>query len=237
MQAGLAYTYIHAGARKVDGNPHDPLSPDVKSRLQADVDVLYSEFVSLVAKRRKCSPESIRATEAAVFRGQDAVNIGLADAVGTLQQAHDRLAASLQKQTMRSPFFITATSEASMSTDIASSPEHAPADVPGTETLDAETLMAKAEANLSARLSALSDIAAQARRLGIEVDPVKALREGVLPDALRQQVLQQAAERDNAASTIAAHPLSSESQPVQSGKSSKLAQAVKSLCPQEKHHA
>lgn len=121
-----------------------------------------------------------------------------------------------------------------MSTVPSSETTSAPVNLPDAERPDADALIAKAEASLCARFSTLSDIATQAGRLGIEVDPIKALREGVLPDALRQQVLQQAAERDNAASTIADHPIE---QSAQSGKSGKLAQAVKSLCPQEKRHA
>lgn len=86
-QAGLAWTFVHAGACKVDGNPHQPLSDSARASLQADVDSLYGRFVDLVAECRKTSPGVIRATEATVYRGNQAVTAGLADKVGTLRVA------------------------------------------------------------------------------------------------------------------------------------------------------
>jgi capsid assembly protease len=59
-QAGLAWTFIHAGASKVDGNPHQPLSDTARASLQSDVDGLYGRFVDLVAKCRKKSPDANR---------------------------------------------------------------------------------------------------------------------------------------------------------------------------------
>lgn len=169
-QAGLVYTFIHAGMHKVDGNPHEPLPASVREREQADVDAMHSQFVALVAARRKCSPDAVRATEAAIFRGQDAVNAGFADSVGTLQQTHAAFCAAL---------------------DASTDPE-----IPIPLVPDAVPTRAAIEMEICTRLDALSDIAAQAQRLGIEVDPVKALREGISPDTLTQHVLREAAARD-----------------------------------------
>jgi signal peptide peptidase SppA len=180
-QAGLSYTYIHAGARKVDANPHEPLSGDARGALQADVDALHAEFVSLVAARRQCAEASIRATEARVYRGMDAVNIGLADAVGTLQQTHDQLALMLHSGSKSS--FIRGLS---MNTQ-----EKAEMAVPDTAALEKE-----AEAKVCERMSALVSIAAQAKRLGIEINPVEAMKNGISPEALREKVLREAAECD-----------------------------------------
>ena len=47
--AGLKWTLIHAGARKTDGNPHEPLSPRATADIQTDVDALYDELVAVVA--------------------------------------------------------------------------------------------------------------------------------------------------------------------------------------------
>ena len=49
----------------------------------------------------------------------------------------------------------------------------------------------------------LTEVAAQAKRLGISVDPAQALARGVTPDALRKTVLGQAAERDAAQDIVA----------------------------------
>ena len=56
--AGLKWTLIHAGARKTDGNPHEPLSPRVTAEIQADVDHLYDHLVALVAANRGLSADS-----------------------------------------------------------------------------------------------------------------------------------------------------------------------------------
>jgi|AMFO01.1.fsa_nt_gi Periplasmic serine proteases (ClpP class) len=93
---GRKYTLIHAGAKKVDGNPHIPLTPDARADIQADVDDLYARLVAWVARARGMSPEVIAATEAAIFRGQNAVAAGLADGIATLDGAHAALVATLE---------------------------------------------------------------------------------------------------------------------------------------------
>lgn len=95
---GLAWTYIHAGAHKVDGNPHAPLDKDVLARIQADVDGLYSMFVDHVAGARGLSADVVRATEAAIYRGSDAIKARLADKLGTMSEALDAMAARLPSQ-------------------------------------------------------------------------------------------------------------------------------------------
>ena len=65
--------------------------------------------------------------------------------------------------------------------------------------LDEAAITAKVEQRLRQQLAELSEVAAQAQRLGVAVDPAQALARGITPDALRQSVLKQAAERDIAA--------------------------------------
>ena len=85
-ERGVKPTLIHAGARKVDGNPYQPLTDDVKGELKAEIDRFYDLFVASVAKGRKgLSEEAIRATEARTYIGADAVAVGLADAVGSFE--------------------------------------------------------------------------------------------------------------------------------------------------------
>lgn len=85
---GITPTLIHAGAHKVDGNPYAPLTGDVRADIQAEIDRFYQLFVEAVAAGRKgLSPEAVRATEARVFMGADAVKLGLADEVGTFETA------------------------------------------------------------------------------------------------------------------------------------------------------
>src|SRR5690606_12857618 len=53
--AGLKWTLIHAGRKKVDGNPHEPLSAEAFANIQADVDALHAELVGLIARNRHMS--------------------------------------------------------------------------------------------------------------------------------------------------------------------------------------
>ena len=84
---GYAYSYVHAGARKVEGNRHAPLSREVRARLQAEVDKVRALFVRQVARDRGLSTAQVAGTEAGVFFGAEAVAQGFADEVGTLSQA------------------------------------------------------------------------------------------------------------------------------------------------------
>ncbi|HMQ94382.1 S49 family peptidase [Amaricoccus sp.] len=93
--AGQKWTLIHAGARKVDGNSHEPLSDRALTAIQADVDALHAELCALVAHNRRLTPETVRGSEAAIWRGPRGMAAGFADRIGTLDQALADLAASL----------------------------------------------------------------------------------------------------------------------------------------------
>ncbi|MBW6524428.1 S49 family peptidase [Sphingomonas sp. RHCKR47] len=80
-QAGVKVTLIHAGAHKADGNPFEALPDAVRASIQTDIDHAYGRFVDHVATARGMSADAVRATEARVYRGQEAVNAGLADKV------------------------------------------------------------------------------------------------------------------------------------------------------------
>ena len=83
-QQGYRYTPITAGDHKNDFSPHEKLGPEAHARLQAEVDRLYAMFVDHVAVMRKLDTDAVRATEAGIYFGTDAVTAGLADAVGSL---------------------------------------------------------------------------------------------------------------------------------------------------------
>jgi len=90
---GLRYTALFAGAHKNDLSPHAPLSDAAQARLQAEVDRVQGLFLDTVARQRGLTPEAVRATEAGLFFGPDAVTAGLADGVGTLEEALAELTA------------------------------------------------------------------------------------------------------------------------------------------------
>lgn len=87
-QRGVKVTFIYAGKHKVDGNSYEALPEDVQARIQARIDELYDVFVATVARNRPGLKEkAVRATEALCFTAAEATKNGLADAVGSLDDA------------------------------------------------------------------------------------------------------------------------------------------------------
>jgi signal peptide peptidase SppA len=84
---GVAVTYIHAGKHKVDGNPFNDLPADVRARYQASIDKSYEKFVSLVARNRGMEAGKVRKTEALCYDADEALTVGLIDAIQTPKEA------------------------------------------------------------------------------------------------------------------------------------------------------
>jgi ClpP class serine protease len=95
--AGVKWTYIFAGDHKTDGNPHESLGEGPRARMQADVDNLMDMFVELASQNRGMTEDEIRATNADIYRGRLAVESGLADEVGTLDEALEAFAAHVDE--------------------------------------------------------------------------------------------------------------------------------------------
>ncbi len=238
-KAGLNYTFLHAGAHKVDGHPHAPLLAPVAADIQTDIDQLHEHFIALVAGFRRLPPEAIRNTEARVYRGEAALQAGLADQIGTRAEAITALQRQLAMSAGRSlrtkaaalsaartpPRSQLSQQEISMNdhnlvtpvddTQENATPITAPtsAQPPQTPPLDEAAITAQVEQRLRRQLAELTEVAAQAKRLGVTVDPAQALARGVAPDALRQSVLKQAAERDVAQDIVAEAPQQSHTKP------------------------
>ena len=92
---GVRYTAVFAGERKNDLNPHEPISDAAHAVLKAEVDRVYELFVETVARHRGLDADVVRATEAGLFFGPNAVATGLADAVGGFDDALAQLTQSL----------------------------------------------------------------------------------------------------------------------------------------------
>ncbi|NVZ10074.1 S49 family peptidase [Allochromatium humboldtianum] len=239
-KAGLNYTFLHAGAHKVDGHPHAPLPAPVAADIQADIEQLHDQFISLVAGFRRLTVETIRDTEARVYRGEAALQAGLADQIGTRSEAlaalQRQLAMSAGRSLRNKAAALSATRTTSRSqpfpkeismndhnpvtpvddTQENSAPNSSPTPVQSPQTpppLDEAAITAQVEQRLRRQLAELTEIAAQAKRLGVTVDPAQALARGVTPDALRQSVLQQAAERDVAQDIVAQAPAPAPTKP------------------------
>lgn len=89
---GLKYTFVYAGSKKNDFNPHKELTDDEESTLQDEIDRLYDLFCQTVARNRNMSVDSVRNTEAGLYFGPNAVSAGLVDQVGTKADAIAALA-------------------------------------------------------------------------------------------------------------------------------------------------
>ncbi|KZE29564.1 S49 family peptidase [Crenobacter luteus] len=119
---GIHYTAVFAGSHKNDFSPHEPLSPHATTALQTEVDRLYDIFVKQVGQMRGLDPDAVRATEAGLFYGEQAVAVGLADAVMPLEQVMTEFTEALAaKQRLAQPGVARA-SPRSLSTQAISNP-------------------------------------------------------------------------------------------------------------------
>lgn len=100
---GRKLTIVSAGKYKVERSAHAPLSDEALGAMQADVDRYYGMFVSDVAKGRKVPVDSVRSGfgEGRMVGAKESVAVGMATAVGTLDDAVRR-AASLGAERRRS---------------------------------------------------------------------------------------------------------------------------------------
>lgn len=86
-QRGLRVAVITSGALKADGNPDTELDAEAVARMQRKVNRLAEEFFALVVEHgRGESADTIRSLEAGQFLGPEAVALGLADEITTLEK-------------------------------------------------------------------------------------------------------------------------------------------------------
>lgn len=124
---GLNYTAVFAGSHKNDFSPHEPLSPQATTALQTEVDRLYDIFVNQVGQMRGLDPDAVRATEAGVFYGEQAVAVGLADAVMPLEQVMTEFTDALAaKQRLAQPGTARASPRGQFPKPLSTSPQPRP---------------------------------------------------------------------------------------------------------------
>jgi ClpP class serine protease len=92
---GVAFRAVTSGARKADGNPHVPTTDETVAAVQRNVDTLAAIFLGWVSETRPITADEVRALEAGIFPGVEAVSRGLVDDVASLEQ----LLASLASET------------------------------------------------------------------------------------------------------------------------------------------
>ena len=96
---GVVPTFIFEGARKVEGNPFEPLSDEARGALQSHVRTYYEMFTKDVAKSRGVSVSVVRADPekaeqhfggGRAYTANEAVALGMADRVATIEQTIQR---------------------------------------------------------------------------------------------------------------------------------------------------
>jgi signal peptide peptidase SppA len=237
VMAGLKWTLIHAGDRKIDGNAHESLSDGAYSAIKADVDALHADLVTLVARNRNMSPDTVRATQAAVYRGQRGIDAGLADRLGTVDLALADLtrmldpprlikgasprASSHQPSRRKTAMTVDtepdAAAEDALTETNASHPDALdvlplapPAAAP--EVTDMPT--DQAAGRLRAEYAEIAAIAVQGGRLGVTIDAADAMARGLAPASLRRTILDTLAARAEASAVVAVAPVATGDSPI-----------------------
>lgn len=212
-QKGIAVTLIHAGIHKIDANPYRPLPEAVHDQMQRELEVVRFLFAETVAAGRgdRLSQNAALATEAAVFRGADAIAAGLADELADpitsfrafVEGPHATNLTSRKGSKMTTNSTDTAdtdqTADATQPATAAAPDALAPeAIAPDANIMTADTIRAEA--------AEVAQVCAQAARLGVDIDASDAVARGLKPDALRSRVLADLAARSDAAGIIATAP-------------------------------
>lgn len=102
---GVKVNLISAGKHKTEGNPFEPLTDEARAAIQSRVDGHYADFVKHVARNRGVSVDAVRNGfgEGRVVGAREAVQMGMADRVGTLDETLERLSKQIAKGAGRSP--------------------------------------------------------------------------------------------------------------------------------------
>ncbi|WP_247008088.1 signal peptide peptidase SppA [Halorientalis litorea] len=96
-EVGVSYEQFTAGEFKDAGVPLKDISEDEREYLQGIVDDYYDDFVETVAEGRDMDPEAVRDTEARIYLGETAADLGLVDELGTRADVEDRIAQRLDE--------------------------------------------------------------------------------------------------------------------------------------------
>jgi len=94
-RVGLSYEQFTAGAFKDAGTPLKDFEQEEREYLQSIVDDYYEQFVDTVAEGRELDAAEIRETEARIFLGSEAHELGLVDEIGTRRDVEAKLEAQL----------------------------------------------------------------------------------------------------------------------------------------------
>ncbi len=95
---GYERTFISAGDDKIPFDADGSFRKEFLEDIQGKVGTLYEEFTGFVAEHRNLSVEAVKSTQARTFLPKEAIELGLADRVMTLEEFYTHLADTAQKQ-------------------------------------------------------------------------------------------------------------------------------------------
>lgn len=84
---GVDVTLLYSGDHKVDGNPFMALPDELKAEIQASLGARRQEFAQLVADNRGLDVQAVLDTQARTYRAEQAMSLGLIDAVSSPSEA------------------------------------------------------------------------------------------------------------------------------------------------------
>jgi len=96
-KVGISYERLAAGEYKDAGTPLREMEPDEREYLQGLIDDYYEHFVERVTEGREIDAETVRDTEARVYLGGDAADVGLVDELGTREDVEEQLGRELKE--------------------------------------------------------------------------------------------------------------------------------------------
>ncbi len=185
-KTGFKYTAIFAGARKNDFSPHDGLSEEAEKIARSQIEDIYGVFVRTVARNRGLSEARVRATEAALFQGAEAVREGLADEVRSFVEVFEMIQS--EKKGGRSM------AEKQKNSVIAAEAGNAAPDESGTQAAQ-ETVSIRTEAERQgketeqARVVGILEACAAVQHLIPKELSVELIRNGVTLEAARERII------------------------------------------------
>lgn len=96
---GVKVTIIRAGEKKARGNSMEPLPDDVHDKWQAQAEVARVKFAEFVGKGRgpRFTKAKAMKTEAEAYNSQEALALGLIDAIGNPVLAYEAFAKQINK--------------------------------------------------------------------------------------------------------------------------------------------
>jgi len=87
-KVGVRTTTVKSGKFKDTGNPYREMTEEEKKYFQETIDEVYQQFLAVVEKERKLSPEAAKKlADGRIFTGKKAYEVGLVDTLGTYEDA------------------------------------------------------------------------------------------------------------------------------------------------------